>query len=284
MFYLNSLIVESVIYLMSGTMGIKKQSRGSKKSPSMPSSGITKQFQLLNGVITKEDITPLSKSQRTQVSSDEESVDSADLLFSPIGTGAVDEEEEEDEYDHGLLSPIYFGAMYPRRFHHHSIAEEKHLVDSRRNSVSAYALRDLVENTGNNDFWKEVSTTNQEAIFTSSQLELPAESACVEESPNTSLDEFISADLGTPTAGPLQWDEDYKIKLLCYRDSTGNLRLRTQEDNYTVSKNSTAPFSKVKVGKSRKGKGRKLLKNAIRRKSGVREMVSTGIGIGEFML
>lgn len=269
-------------------MGVKKQIRGGKKGSATPSGGSAKHFQLLNGVITKEDITPLAKSQRSQADSDEESVDSADLLFSPLGSGAVDEEEDEDEYDHGLLSPIYFGATYPKRFHPHSSLEDRSLVESRRNSVSAYALRDLVGNTGNGDFWKEVGATDQEAIFASSPSEPPAESACVEELSNTSLDEFITADLDVPptsSSGPAvlpQWEEDYKIKLFCYKDSTGNLRLRTQEDRYTHTKNSSA--TKVKVGKSRNGKGRKLLKNAIRRKSGVREMVSTGIGIGEFML
>lgn len=266
-------------------MSVKKQPRGGKKN-SGSAVGSAKQFQLLNGVITKEDITPLAKSQRSQAEeSDSESVDSADLLFSPLGSGAVEEEEEEDEFDHGLLSPVYFGAMYPKRFHHHSSADVEAAVESRRNSVSGYALRDLVGASGNGDFWKEVAATNQEAIFASCPLELPSESAgCVEESCDTSLDEFISADLGTPTSVPPQWDEDYKIKLLCYRDAAGNLRLRTQEDSYTVSRNSSVPVAKVKVGKSRKGKSGKLLKSAIRRKSGVREMVSTGIGIGEFML
>lgn len=274
---------------------MKKQSHGSvKKNGKGYGNGGNKQFQLVNGVITKEDITPLASSspQRSTTSSDEEGSNStateSDLLFSPISS-AVDEEEDEDEYDHELLSPIYFGASYPKRFHHSSHASDQLGRESRKGSLCGQFWKDLLGNTTNGDFWKEVGTTNEEAIFASEPLqELSTESSPLEDHSNTTLDQFIKEDATAPASSALsaaQWDDDYKIKLLCYRDTTGNLRLRTQEDNSNVARGLVTESTNLKVRKIRKGKGKsRLLKNAIRRKSGVREMVSTGVGIGEFML
>lgn len=273
-------------------MAIKKQLH--KKTGKSSTPGGNKLFQLVNGVITKDDITPLAKSsQHSAMSSDDESSTSttteSDLLFSPMSS-AVDEEEDEDEYDHELLSPIYFGSNYPKRFHHMSNAYEHSVVESRKGSVCGQFWKDLLGNTTNGDFWKEVGATNEEAIFTASlPVEQPAESlSSLEDQSNTSLEEFIKEDATAPASSAVsvaQWDDDYKIKLLCYRDTTGNLRLRTQEESVHGARNQTTESTNHKVGKIRKGKGKsKLLKNAIRRKSGVREMVSTGVGIGEFML
>ncbi|QLL31318.1 hypothetical protein HG536_0B01810 [Torulaspora globosa] len=271
-------------------MAVKKQPH--KKSGKGASSSGSKQFQLVNGVITKEDITPLAKSsQHSTASSDDESSTSttmeSDLLFSPMGS-AVDDAEDEDEYDHELLSPVYFGATYPKRFHHVSNAYyDDGAVESRKGSVCGQFLKDLLGNTTNEDFWKEVGTTSEEAIFASQPLEPPVESPSVQDQSITSLDEYIREDATAPASSALsaaQWDDNYKIKLLCYRDTTGNLRLRTQEESCSGSR-SLLVGSNHKVNKIRRGKGKsKLLKNAIRRKSGVREMVSTGVGIGEFML
>lgn len=269
-------------------MAVKKQPH--KKSGKGSSSGGSKLFQLVNGVITKDDITPLAKSsQNSATSSDDESSTSTvmepDLLFSPMGSVA---DEDEDEYDHELLSPVYFGASYPKRFHHVSNANDDSVVESRKGSVCGLFLQDLVGNTTNDDFWKEVGATSEEAIFASQPLEPPAELPSVQDQPTTSLDEFIKEDATAPATSALsaaQWDDNYKIKLLCYRDTAGNLRLRTQEESCSGARSPLTGSANHRVNKIRTGKGKsKLLKNAIRRKSGVREMVSTGVGIGEFML
>ncbi|QLQ78830.1 hypothetical protein HG537_0B01780 [Torulaspora globosa] len=270
-------------------MAVKKQAH--KKSGKGSSNGGSKLFQLVNGVITKDDITPLAKSsQNSAMNSDDESSTSttmeSDLLFSPIGS-VVDDAEDEDEYDHELLNPVYFGATYPKRFHHVSNAHDDSIVESRKDSVCQQFLKDLLGNPTNDDFWKEVGTTNEEAIFASQPSEPPVESPSVQDQSTTSLDEFIKEDATAPSTSTLstaQWDDNYKIKLLCYRDTTGNLRLRTQEENCKGSRTAVMGCANHRINKIRKGNKSKLLKNAIRRKSGVREMVSTGVGIGEFML
>lgn len=252
-----------------------KEIRGSRDASGKP-------FQLLNSVITGEDITPLPRGGSSDRSDGgpQETTPDADLLFSPLNAG-LDEGDEEDEYDHDFLSPVYFGAAYPKRFYRRSSIA--HTVPERKSStsLSSYCLGEFLTNSKNDDFWKEVSTTDEEALCfpetdplspETSQEQKPA----VQEQPalpahepakQADLSQFITEDLGS--AQPVDsssWDQDCKIKLLCYRDAGGKLRLRNANSS--------------RVNK----KGKKLLKGAIRRKSGVREMVSTGIGIGEFML
>lgn len=315
---------------------------GKKTNSSSGSHNNGKPFQLLNSIITKDDITPLSKSlsgnkvegtvatakdgsydmnnvvgfaacdNQTENSENSTSGEAAatvvtnsvastpdpDLLFSPLNSG-VDEEgdddDEEDVYDHELLSPIYFTAQYPKRFHRRSSLNPS-ITEQRNNSLSGYPLNDLLGNATSEDFWKEVSVTNEEAIYypegtVVGETSLPKLSTAVEPLSDTSFDEFITEDLTAAPSSAVDsntWDEDYKIKLLCYRDATGKLRLKTEEsNNYTVSKqvnNSVRKTVSRQLQKKGKKNKNKLLKHAIRRKSGVWEMVSTGIGIGEFML
>lgn len=338
-------------------MGVKKSSSsatsgtkgkvGKKTNTSSGSHSNGKPFQLLNSIITKDDITPLSKSlsgnrvdgtvatakdvnnavgfaacdNQTESLQDGTSRETAaassssvvinsvastpdpDLLFSPLNSGVDDEGDDDDEdvYDHELLSPIYFTAQYPKRFHRRSSSLNPSITEQRKHSISGYPLSDLLGNTTSEDFWKEVSTTNEEAIYypegavmgetSSPKLSATAVESSSQDLSDTSFDEYITEDLSAAPSSAVDsstWNEDYKIKLLCYRDATGKLRLKTKESNsYTVSKQVSNSVRKTvsrqpqKKGKKNKNK---LLKHAIRRKSGVWEMVSTGIGIGEFML
>ncbi|AQZ14171.1 YGR079W [Zygosaccharomyces parabailii] len=251
-----------------------KENRGPRDAGGKP-------FQLLNSVITGEDITPLPRGGNSDgsKSSPQETTPDPDLLFSPLNAG-LDEGDEEDEYDHEFLSPVYFGAAYPKRFHRRS--SMAHAAPERKNStsLSAYSLGEFLTNSKNDDFWKEVGATDEEALCfpetdplseptgMSSSEEPSAQEPCGQEpAKQADLSQFITEDLGsTQPMDSYSWDQDCKVKLLCYRDAEGKLRLRNANGG--------------RVNK----KGKKLLKRAIRRKSGVREMVSTGIGIGEFML
>lgn len=281
-----------------------KESRGPRDAAGKP-------FQLLNSIITGDDITPLPRggsnhsnngddqnqteeegsSNRRESSSSSgtdtggETTPDPDLLFSPLNAG-FDDGDEEDEYDHDFLSPVYFGAPYPKRFHRRSSLT--HVQPDRRNSLlsspslSYHPLGEFLINAKNDDFWKEVGTTDEEALCfpevetqnapAPPMTESSQEPGSSSQESQEDLTQFISEDLGS--AQPVDsssWDQDCRIKLLCYRDAEGKLRLRNANSSDGGS------------GRVQK-KSKKLLKRAIRRKSGVREMVSTGIGIGEFML
>ncbi|GCE99188.1 hypothetical protein ZYGM_003393 [Zygosaccharomyces mellis] len=280
-----------------------------------PRDAAGKPFQLLNSIITGDDITPLPRggnndsnnnnnnnnedqnqiqeegSPNRRESSSSSGADAGgettpdpDLLFSPLNAG-FDEGDEEDEYDHDFLSPVYFGAPYPKRFHRRSSLT--HVQPDRRSSflssssLSHHPLGEFLINAKNDDFWKEVGTTDEEALCfpeiekqngSGSSTNEPLQEPSSSQESQEDLTQFISEDLGS--AQPVDsssWDQDCRIKLLCYRDAEGKLRLRNANSSDGGS------------GRVQK-KSKKLLRRAIRRKSGVREMVSTGIGIGEFML
>lgn len=78
----------------------------------------------------------------------------------------------------------------------------------------------------------------------------------------------------------------YNIKLLCYRDADVNFSLKTtnQLKNNCNITNFISNDPTGLVGGRRINKKRLLLQKAIRRKSGFREMISTGLEINEFML
>lgn len=287
-------------------MAVKKES---VKTGGTDTAGSSRPFQLLYGIITQDDIVPLSRTEKAKVAdpdrdgehsgdenwtgSDDGSVTEtdADLLFSPLNSGDDEEEEDEDEYDNEFLSPVYFGAQYPKRFHHNG-ANRGVAVEPRKSSVSNVALNELLGI--NEDFWKDVAMTQEESICypqqtVSDATELPHKTCSSNEDfAETSFDEFITEDFGTSVsmdASSANWDQDHKIKLLCYRDSKGNFRLRTEDESRVGrSTPSKSCVTKKSLKKHNKNKTKKLLKRAIRRKSGVWEMVNTGIGIGEFML
>lgn len=313
----------------------------------------SKSFRILNNIITKDDIIPISKNTTkvkateelsninendknnmlsdASTSSDDDEIRTpkspnadADLLFSPMII--ADDNEYEDEYDHGLLSPVYFSAQYPKRFHRQSSVVPSIIASQNVSPTNNVPLGTSPQTSTNNtnDFWKEVKTTNEEAItFTANifnngdeLLNIVKDNEVLNASTDSSsIDEYVTEDLKQSnvnasldtTLGVL----DSKIKLFSYRNSKGNLKLRTTpspafslKSNSSVSYSSASTSSSststvnngthtgmVSTEKSRKvikGSNKKrnsrLLKNAIRRKSGVWQMVSTGIGIGEFML
>lgn len=313
----------------------------------------SKSFRILNNIITKDDIIPISKNTTkvkateelssinendnnnmlsdASTSSDNDEIRTpkspnadADLLFSPMII--ADDNEYEDEYDHGLLSPVYFSAQYPKRFHRQSSVVPSIIASQNVSPTNNIPLGTSPQTSTNNtnDFWKEVKTTNEEAItFTANifnngdeLLNIVKDNEVLNASTDSSsIDEYVTEDLKQSnvnasldtTLGVL----DSKIKLFSYRNGKGNLKLRTTPSpafslktnssvSYSSASTSSSSTSTVNNGthtgmvsteKSRKvikGSNKKrnnrLLKNAIRRKSGVWQMVSTGIGISEFML
>lgn len=106
------------------------------------------------------------------------------------------------------------------------------------------------------------------------------------------IEDFINDDINGNEAGsstspssasssPCLFDNlDYNIKLLCYRDNEGKFTLKKRKFLKTSLRSSSTISKKWKPVSKRD----KLLKRAIRRKSGVCETLSTGFGIGEFML
>lgn len=267
-------------------------------------------FQLSNSTYSQEEILPWSKTENGTVGAagicgGEEQSDFSrggdattdpDMLFSPLNNG---ESDEEDEYDKGYLSPFYFGAQYPKRFHHGSVQAKTGAVEQHNRSGSSCSMPSSELLGINEDFWKEVALTQEESIcYTPEtalgdvqraqadaqagiQPESQGEATCAD----TSFEEYITEDLDISTAtGPdsTNWNQDFKIKLLCYRDGKGNFRLKTEED--IKNNHGGNAVTKTSIKKLKKNRDKKLLKRALRRKSGVWEMVNTGVGIREFML
>ncbi|GMM54296.1 hypothetical protein DAKH74_009120 [Maudiozyma humilis] len=148
------------------------------------------------------------------------------------------------------------------------------------------------------DFWKEVKSTNEEAIALPANEHLGQSSAAPSFAYNSpsaspkaqfeavSLDDFIADDLPATREASHEWNEKlfresyptHPVKLLSYRDGDGQLALRTR------SLSNSTKNARMCIISKRKNKHKKLMKRAIRRKSGVAEMISTDVGISELML
>ncbi|CCE65742.1 hypothetical protein TPHA_0M01670 [Tetrapisispora phaffii CBS 4417] len=264
-------------------------------------------FNILNNIITCDDIIPIKNNISNEVldagkeshpaapeagegSALTSSSEDADLLFSPLGdltSDNTDGEDEEDEYCHGLLSPVYFHAEYPKRFHHNNP------MNSDAGSVvqNTHSITNNIQNSEtdtNSDFWNEVPTTAEEAVaFANNDDELltiinkNSDKANCVESETSILSSLVTDGLENINNSNNKikiknWDSDAYIKLFCYRNKTGNFELKTQIDNPGTS-GIGAKNNKIKKIKNGKRK-------FVRRKSGISQMISTNIGIGEFML
>ncbi|CCK68570.1 uncharacterized protein KNAG_0B01230 [Huiozyma naganishii CBS 8797] len=297
----------------------------------MDPSTATKKFkssQFLNKIITKDDITPLSRG-KTGISSkenngaegsvrhnvivdsiptsesshvsDTETVDSAaesDSLFSPLSSSLqVNDFQEEDMYEN-------FGSFANglEKFPNYDLGCLENNTGSKINNFGSLNAGLVFENTevglpldsnemlNNDEFWKEVTLTDEEAIFfENNHQDTQRRNSVMQQTPqdisNTCLEDFVSDDLLSPMnkdwADNLFNDSQYKVKLLCYRDADGNLSLKTRSvPQRTVSTTAGTGF----IGKKKLNKRKKLLKKCIRRNSGVGAMISTGVGMNEFML
>lgn len=309
-----------------------------------------KSFQLLNSIITKDDITPISKAKSSgkavvttttsliidsipsdiKSSTDIEGSDvesnasmhDSDILFSPLSNSLhIDDMYEEEMYDHKhFLLPqqasIISNTNNAANTTDESIVEDYRNVPAGLNIMDShqYSLADDLPLSSplsdtHDDFWKEVSTTDEEAICfgddstTEKDFFKQRKPSIIPQ--DTSMEDCISDELAaTSMANNKEWndkifgDANYKVKLLCYRDAEGKLALKTRNvstSNSRVMKKQVNASNKIynnskvnaatgMVGKKRKSKRSKLLKKAIRRKSGVAAMISTGVGIREFML
>lgn len=219
---------------------------------------MSKQFKL--GVITVQDISPLSKSKLPHPT----------VMGNDV-SGVVSPVHDHDQYQY------HDGFDVMERFDEHTAAPMAStggaatVHDSR--SESYYMnLGDLPVDASISDFWREVKssvddmevTTSTSTVTVDDELKmLSQENEAQYTSSDTSLEDFLNhEDLVNDIAIPAQ-----EVKLLCLRDSKGKFTLKTNRKKIKKEK-------KLKMKKSK----------VIRRKSGVCAMISTGIGINEFML
>ncbi|CAI4038774.1 hypothetical protein SMKI_06G1220 [Saccharomyces mikatae IFO 1815] len=180
---------------------------------------------------------------------------------------------------------------------------EKDFHDSSENSIFLPQLQQsfFFGDANNTDFWKEVNGTAEEAICLQdtrqrkcSLVALHPGDAATSENDTLGIEDFIKDDINgaeatepstsssseTPSSSSLFDNLNYNIKLLCYRDNEGKFTLKKRK----YLKNSLRSSSAISKKWKPMSKRDKLLKRAIRRKSGVCQTLSAGFGIGEFML
>ncbi|CDO93238.1 unnamed protein product [Kluyveromyces dobzhanskii CBS 2104] len=255
---------------------------------------------------------------------DESDFDGGEASFSPFAAdmGSSDDRDIEREAaideDDEVLDFEWFGPSNPKRFMVKSTSEGHENADRKTRHASMSFSCDLnviirpesdddVVLPINEDFWKDVDTTVPET-----ELEMPLDFATsispsggapnkrsdVKESkePSATIDDFIRTDtsyssrnnsysIGNSSSAKVPSQFMYPIKKLSFRDAYGKLALDPQVSSVQVSSsfsNSALNHTYNRVAKS--GKRKSKFKKLSRSKSGWCEMVSTGIGIGEFML
>jgi len=315
-------------------------------------------FKLSNNIITKDDITPLSKSKlksksktKTHIGNtatdssknintnkeekEAEIVDSIPTDMKPMYSSDHSVSDDNDNDDDSLFSPLSSQLQDDNDYSYYSDDMENlkkfqlhtpnfvstssvskndkykynpsnSLLQERLNSFDfdEHSLPELSnENNSHDDFWKEVTSTNEEAIslpedanhhhYTTTQENGSVDS---HQDEIVSVEDFISDDLAATnnnnnnnnnnnSGSAPEWNENLfqdskqRVKLLCYRDADGKLALKTR--NVPVAKRNFT--NAVGLVRKRKNKHRKLLKKAIRRKSGVAQMISTDVGKSELM-
>lgn len=159
----------------------------------------------------------------------------------------------------------------------------------------------LFEEIKDEDFWKEVKGTNEDLIpinvdcYNNDNINTNKRTPVVSYNRGSSSIENFLLDEYSTTCGTSGSNysstmntnlPQYNIKLLCYRDADVNFSLKTtnQLKNNCNITNFISNDPTGLVGGRRINKKRLLLQKAIRRKSGFREMISTGLEINEFML
>ncbi|QHS73390.1 uncharacterized protein SPAR_G03000 [Saccharomyces paradoxus] len=310
-------------------------------------------FQAPNKVITKEDITPLSRSHtkkadargtadgnNTTASAVEatpiiittaRSIDTAGSLSENAtdddgaqkGSPHHDDDDDDLESTLGyssepdpLFSPCHQPSFSNSTFSSGADSElfteenynKKDFHDSSENSIflpqiqQSFFFGDNSKSDANNtDFWKEVNGTAEEAICMQetrqrkcSLVALHPGDATTSSNDTLGIEDFIKDDINgaeamepctsssseTSSSPSLLDNLDYNIKLLCYRDNEGKFTLKKRKFLKNSLRSSSALSKKWKPMSKRD----KLLKRAIRRKSGVCQTLSAGFGIGEFML
>lgn len=301
-------------------------------------------FKLLNNVITKDDITPLSRNKnnkgnkgRTSSSGNNEDgveeeepviidsiptdtkIDSQDQsfsedndgLFSPLSEGLHDDNDYDDYYSDEPTRLEKFQSFQLSNNHHMNsiLKNNKNLRVPARLHNNDFQLGELSLpsplSDNNDDFWKEVTITNEEAISSlpstydgDSPITNNVSRNIDQKQENVSVEDFISDDFVTDNnSSTTEWNEkifedsNYRVKLLCYRDAEGKFALKTRNvpvssstSNSLFNKSNRLFTSATGLVRKRKNKNRKLLKKGIRRKSGVGQMISTNVGISELML
>ncbi|CAI4490554.1 BBL_G0020630.mRNA.1.CDS.1 [Saccharomyces cerevisiae] len=309
----------------------------------------SKAFQVPNKVITKEDITPLSRSHTkkadTRGTADGKNTTASAVEATPIiittarsidtagslsenateddGTQNGDLHDDDDDDDlestlgyssepDPLFSPCHQPSFTNSTFSYSADnelpMEENHnknnFHDSSESSIflpqiqQSFFFGDNSKSDANNtDFWKEVNGTAEEAICLQetrqrkcSLVALHPGDATTSSNDTLGIEDFIKDDINSaeamepsPSSSPsssLLDNLDYNIKLLCYRDNEGKFTLKKRK----FLKNSLRSSSAISKKWKPLSKRDKLLKRAIRRKSGVCQTLSAGFGIGEFML
>lgn len=233
--------------------------------------------------------------------SDAETVQSqdSDILFSPLyDSFQKDEFYEQEMYDDDNNNSSSsddddFSASLRKFKNYQMIPTSETTSYNKYDLALPFGIQDEIEDA---DFWKEVKGTNEDMIpfnNNNNQDEIRSKrrlSMVSQHMANSSMEDFVSDDLlaassitGNNNNTPMPSDmSQYKIKLLCYRDADGKLALKTTNQNKRNNVALSGPTGLVR--RKRVNKKKKMLKKAIRRKSGVLEMISTGVKMNEFML
>lgn len=191
---------------------------------------------------------------------------------------------------------------FPKRFH--SQPNDEDSVDETEagsESVSSFVGSDIEHLLGkdesvttNADFWREVRTScdyepssvshgsEQEEEHSNGEAQAPS-SPLSPHSPlsplshdsitETRLEDFIR-DIGSlNSASPDNFQPDFQIKRLCFRDADGKLALTASGGSHVHKPSSKNPRS-----------SKKLMRRVLRRKSALWEMASPNFAVAEFML
>lgn len=260
--------------------------------------------------------------------SDHSGSDDNDGLFSPMSAGQLDGDNDysyySDEMEHlkkfQLHTPNFVNnSNNGKNDKHHSLMHEDRLNSFDFDEQSSLPELSNDYNNTQDDFWKEVTSTNEEAISlpkeeynttaTNDTIHNHSNDDPLSENGIVSVEDFMADDLSTNVNNnnsnndnsthindkehdAPEWNENMfheskqRVKLLCYRDADGKLALKTRNVPLSATTASKRGMFLTAAGLARKrrNKHRKLLKKAIRRKSGVAEMLSTDVGISELML
>ncbi|CAL9737568.1 hypothetical protein MOSE0_M03224 [Monosporozyma servazzii] len=240
--------------------------------------------------------------------SDSETVQSqdSDILFSPLyDSFQRDEFYEQEMYNDDINNNNYnnsnseddddFSSSLRKFKNYQMVPTSDNMFASNITDLALpFGIQDEIKDT---DFWKEVKGTNEDIIpfnnINTDDIRSKRRLSMVSQHmANATMEDFVSDDLlaTSSTTGnttnnntPISTDmSQYNIKLLCYRDADGKLALRTTNQNKRNNYSLSGPTGLVR--RKRTNKKKNMLKKAIRRKSGVLEMISTGVKMNEFML
>ncbi|SCW01319.1 LAFE_0D09956g1_1 [Lachancea fermentati] len=199
--------------------------------------------------------------------------------------------DHDDDGDGELAFP-----SHPKRFRGHAVAAAETAAAATHACDALEEIEKLVGRDGvlgtTADFWREVASAcedvdgdgDEDVTSDGASSDLAPAAMTPATSPLASplagdeprLEDFIS-DAGTtsaPAAAAAAFQPRFQIKELCFRDADGKLALTAAGPAHVHKP------AHLRASKSSK----RLIKRALRRKSGVWEMVCPSVAVAEFML